>query len=98
MLGVIARAAADCHPQTLRMRKVPMAALAAPVHKPDFFQVGNQLSQFARHFSIKVVSQRFAVVNDVQISRATAFFSRRREVFRVRDAGIFDAPARSCGR
>src|SRR5579863_881616 len=39
------------------MREVSMAALAAPVHKPDFFQVGNQPSHFARHFSIKVVSQ-----------------------------------------
>jgi len=62
MLGVIARAATDRHPQPLRMRKVPMASLAAPVYKPGLFQVGNQLSHFARHFSIKIVSQRFASV------------------------------------
>jgi hypothetical protein len=56
------------------MNVVPMAALATPVHKTGFFQVGNQLSHFARHFSIKMVSQRFAVVNYVQISQATGFF------------------------
>jgi len=98
MLGVIARAAADCHPQTLRVRKVPMAALAAPVHKPDLFQVGYQLANLARHFSIKVVSQRFAVVNDVQISGAQEFYSRHREACRVRGACIFDAQLPSCGR
>jgi hypothetical protein len=35
------------------MRKIPVAALAASVHKSGLFQVGNQLSHFARHFSIK---------------------------------------------
>jgi hypothetical protein len=39
-----------------------MAALAAPVHKSGFFQVGNQLSHFARHFSINLVSQLFKAV------------------------------------
>jgi hypothetical protein len=63
MLGVIARATANGHPQALRMREIPVAAFAAPVHKAGFFQVGNQLSHFARHFSIRVVSQKFADVN-----------------------------------
>jgi hypothetical protein len=44
------------------MRKIPMAALAAPVHKSGFFQVGYQLSHFARHFSINLVSQLFKAV------------------------------------
>jgi len=39
------------------MREIPMAAHAAPVHKSGFFQVGNQLSHFARHFSVNLVSQ-----------------------------------------
>ena len=54
------------------MRKVPMAALAAPVFKPGLFQVGNQLSHFARHFSIKIVSRRAC---RCQI-RLTAFWLR----------------------
>ena len=44
------------------MREVPMASLAAPVYKSGFFQVGNQLSHFARHFSIKIVSLLFGGV------------------------------------
>jgi len=62
MLGVIAPAAANGDPQALRMREISMAALATPVHKTGFFQVGYQLSQFTRHFSINLVSDRFADV------------------------------------
>jgi hypothetical protein len=65
MLGIITRAAADCHPQALRMRKVPMAAFAASVHKASCFQIGNQLSHFARHFSIRIVSRRTGGVNSI---------------------------------
>jgi hypothetical protein len=43
-----------------------MAALSAPVQKPGLFEIGNQLSHFARHFSIKMVSQRLARVNQVK--------------------------------
>lgn len=68
MFGIITRAAADCHPQTSRMREVPMAALAAPVHKAGLFQVGYQLSHFARHSSIKIVSQTFVDVNNASES------------------------------
>ena len=56
MLGVVARMTAQRHPDTLRMREIAMAALAAPIHKPGSFQVRNQLAQFARHLSIKLVS------------------------------------------
>ena len=41
VLGVVAGITAHQHPQSFRMNKIPMAALAATVHKPDFFQVGN---------------------------------------------------------
>ncbi len=41
-----------------------MAALAAPVHETGLFKVGNQLSHFARHFSIKIVSHTVFRVND----------------------------------
>jgi hypothetical protein len=44
------------------MNEIPMAALAAPVHKSGFFQVGHQLSHFARHFSINLVSHLFKAV------------------------------------
>ena len=63
MLGVITRAAADCHPQPFCVREIPMTAFPAPIDKSGFFQVGNQLSHFARHFSIKIVSRRSVCVN-----------------------------------
>ena len=74
MLGVVARAATDCHPQSFGVREVPMAALAAPVHKAGFFQVGDQLSHFARHSSIKIVSQRFADVKQEKSAKGRDFF------------------------
>ena len=66
VLGVVTGAAAHCHPQSFRVREVPMTAFAAPVHKPGLFQVGNQLANLARHFSIKSVSQTAKRVNGVQ--------------------------------
>jgi hypothetical protein len=60
--GVIAQPAADCHALPSRMNVIPMAAFAATIHESGLFQVGNQLSQFARHFSIKIVSQAVPVV------------------------------------
>ena len=33
------------------MNEVPVTALAAPVHKSGFLQVGNQLAHLARHVS-----------------------------------------------
>jgi hypothetical protein len=83
MFGIIARAAADCHPQSFRMRKIPMAALAAPVHKPDFFQVGNQLSHLARHSSIKIVSWTFADVKQAEISQVMGGFDGGAERFKL---------------
>jgi hypothetical protein len=47
--GVISRAPIDQHAQSFGMREIPVAAFAAPVHKTGFFQVGDQLSHFARH-------------------------------------------------
>src|ERR1700722_10401553 len=91
MFGVIASTAADCHPQTFRMREIPMAAFAATVHKSRFFQVGNQLSHFARHYSIKLVSQLFKAVKYVKfISPQHAESARRASAishpsFRSRD-------------
>jgi hypothetical protein len=41
MPGIVARAAADGHPNTSRMRKIPVAAFASPVHKPGLFQIGD---------------------------------------------------------
>jgi len=72
VLGVIARATANCHPQPIRMREIPMAALAAPVHKSSIFQVGYQLSHFARHFSINVVSHLSKAVKCGQVWRVTS--------------------------
>jgi hypothetical protein len=59
------------------MHEVPVAAFAAPVHEPGLFQVGNQLSHLSRHFSIKLVSQWFAVVKArtlVSINSTRGFF------------------------
>jgi hypothetical protein len=83
MFGVIARASTDCHPQSFRMREIPMAALAAPVHKPDFFQVGNQLSHFARHSSIKIVSRMFTDVKQAEISQGMGYFDGGAERFEL---------------
>jgi len=63
MLGVVAWAAAQRHPHASRVCEIPMAALAAAIHKPRPFQVGNQLANLARHFSIKLVSRPFTAVN-----------------------------------
>jgi hypothetical protein len=65
VLGIIALTATDCHPHPFWVRKIPMTALATPVQEPGLFQVGNQLAQLARHFSIKLVSQTFTGVNRV---------------------------------
>jgi len=62
MLGIITDIAAHRHPFSFRMRKIPMAAPAASVHKPSLFQVSYQLANLARHLSIKVVSQLFKTV------------------------------------
>ena len=72
MLGVVTGMAAYRHPQPFRMREIPMAALAASVHKSGFFQVGYQLSHFARHFSIKLVSQLFEAVKCGHAGRVTS--------------------------
>jgi len=47
------------------MSKVSMAPFAPSIYKPALFQVGNKLAHFARHFSIKLVSQRDKGVNNV---------------------------------
>ena len=65
MLGVAAGISTHRHPQSFRMNKIPMAALAVPVHKPGFFQVGYQLADFSRHFSINLVSQLFKTVKQL---------------------------------
>ena len=65
MPGVIAWTATQSHPNPFRMSKVSMAPFAASVYKPALFQVGNKLAHFARHFSIKLVSQRDKGVNNV---------------------------------
>jgi hypothetical protein len=61
-LCVMARLSADRDARPARMNVIPMAAFAAPVHKSGFFQVGNQLSHFPRHYSINLVSQWFTIV------------------------------------
>ena len=60
---VVARLPRDRHHRAGGMNKVAVAAFAATVRKPSAFQVSNQLSNLARHRSIKVVSQVFASVN-----------------------------------
>jgi hypothetical protein len=72
MPGVIVRTTADGHPQPFGMHEVPVAALAAPVHKTGFFQVGHQVSHFARHFSIRLVLPRPAGVNHRAKGKITA--------------------------
>jgi hypothetical protein len=69
MLGIVTGMATHRHPLSFRMRKVPMAALAASVHKPGFFQVGYQLANLSRHFSIKLVSQLFKAVKQLNFAR-----------------------------
>ena len=39
------------------MREIPMTAFAAPAHESGPFQISDQLTYLARHFSIKLVSQ-----------------------------------------
>ena len=73
MLGVITRAATQRYPHPFRMREVPVAALAAPVGKTGSCQIGNQLAQLTRHFSIKTVSLADKPVNPV---RRVSRFSR----------------------
>jgi hypothetical protein len=48
-----------------------MAALAAPVLKPGLFQVGYQLANLARHFSINLVSQLFKTVKQLNLAVTT---------------------------
>ena len=57
------RIPAQRNARSFGMLEIPMAALAAPVHKSGFLQVGNQLSHLARHISINLVSQLFSAVN-----------------------------------
>jgi len=61
--GIVAGLSAERDTRSARMNVIPMAALAAPVYKTGFFQLGNQLSQFSRPFSIRMVSYKFAGVN-----------------------------------
>ena len=60
------------------MGEIAVAALAAPVHKAGVFQVGYQLSHFARHFSIRMVSQGLAGVKPVKFRPVTGYSPRRR--------------------
>jgi hypothetical protein len=48
-----------------------MAALAVPVHKPGFFQVGCQLANLSRHSSINLVSQLFKTVKRLNLAIPT---------------------------
>ena len=68
MLGVVAGIPTHRHPQSFRMNKIPMAALAAPALKPGLFQVGYQLANLARHFSINLVSQLFKTVKPLNLA------------------------------
>ena len=63
MLCIIPRAAADGDAPPLWVGEIPVAAFATTVHKAGIFQVGDQLSHLARHFSIKIVSLKLALVN-----------------------------------
>src|ERR1700729_3654280 len=49
MPGVVTWLTADGRPHPFGMFKIPMAAFAAAIEKPCLFQVGNQLSDLARH-------------------------------------------------
>jgi len=69
MLGIVTGVTAHRHPQSFRMLIVPMAALAAPALKPGPFQIGCQLANRARHSSIKIVSQRFKTVKQLNLAR-----------------------------
>jgi hypothetical protein len=68
MLGIVTGVTAHRHPQSFRMNKIPMAALAAPALKPGLFQVGYQLANLARHLSIKIVSQLFKTVKRLNLA------------------------------
>jgi len=60
------------------MNIIAVTAFAASVDKASLFQVGNQLSHFARHFSIKKVSRCLAVVNPLLAVIATTTVSSTR--------------------
>jgi hypothetical protein len=79
VLRVLAGLPAYCGARPARMNEIPMAAFAAPVHKSGFFQVGNQLSHFARHCSINLVSQLFEAVKYGKVS--SNYFSVRKIYF-----------------
>ena len=49
MMRVIPRMAGQSDTQPLRMLKISMASLAAPVYKAGPFEVCNQLADFPRH-------------------------------------------------
>jgi hypothetical protein len=49
MFRIIAWVPADCHPNSLRMHKIPVAAFATTILEPGLFQIGYQLSHFSRH-------------------------------------------------
>jgi hypothetical protein len=63
VLGILARTAAQRYAHAFRMDKVPVTALAATVFKARLLQVGNQLSNLARHVSINSVSPQEKCLN-----------------------------------
>jgi hypothetical protein len=49
MFRIVARRSGERDSDAIPMNKVSMRSLSATIHEPMFFQIGNELANFARH-------------------------------------------------